>query len=370
ASLLSSQSYVAPRNLTEQTLVNIWKELLGIDKVGVYDNFFELGGHSLMVMVLVSSINKRLYTNINIDAIFQYPSISILSEHLNSTNPIEQNILVSLNKNGRQKPIYLTPSASGAIDYYHQLNQSLGKNQPLYCFRCPGLYSKLSVSESIEEMASTFIVEMQKIDSNGPYRLGGYSFGGIIAYEMALQLEREGFKIEELILFDCYPIPVNYKIDEMINLNSEFVTLLEQGMSDLFKEKTKIKDSILHGKSKEHIIEIICDLMKVNELNIKESEIRGRLEVLYNNLKLKNQYQMKEKINTKIVLFKALYSNDPDGDLKDNLLKTFDNEKVRFDYGWMDYTQKEVSVCEIYSNHVSILNSPHTGVISEYLKNN
>ncbi|WP_340203783.1 phosphopantetheine-binding protein, partial [Ascidiimonas sp. W6] len=82
ASLLSSQSYVAPRNLTEQTLVTIWQKLLGVEQIGVHDNFFELGGHSLLATRLVSMIRKELNIDIFIKDIFKFSTIEELASHI------------------------------------------------------------------------------------------------------------------------------------------------------------------------------------------------------------------------------------------------------------------------------------------------
>src|SRR5690606_1930791 len=110
-------------------------------------------------------------------------------------------LLVAINENGTHMPIFLAPAATGGCLYYKDLSEALGANQPVYGLNARGLDGELPPYETIEEMATCFIEEIQKVDPYGPYILGGYSSGGKVAFEMALQLFRKGFEVKKLLIF-------------------------------------------------------------------------------------------------------------------------------------------------------------------------
>ncbi|MEM8509827.1 MAG: thioesterase domain-containing protein, partial [Bacteroidota bacterium] len=355
ASALSTKAYVAPKTKTEAQLAVIWQELLGVEKVGIHDNFFELGGHSLLIVRMISKIKKILNTDIKLTSIFKYPTISEFAANMYSKSSFEEDTLVSLQKSGNQKAIYLVPEISGSINSYFELAKSLENDQPLYAFQCPGLDGKSKVSDSVEEMAALFIKEMQKADPSGPYRIGGYSFGAKVAYEMALQLREKGFEIDELLIFDGkieFREPV--EIIEEDNVFQDFLRFLIK----VYGKDFDWTGVVLHGKSiSEQIEEISKQVETLNEVGLK---------VMFNNYQLSRSYRPKieEKLETKITLFKATTYEK----------KEIDGEKVvknttayDYDYGWKHYTTKEVIVHSILADHWTILDKPSIEQIKEFL---
>src|SRR6185503_481209 len=101
-----------------------------------------------------------------------------------------------------KKPVFCAPPAGGNVLVYYELSRSLGADQPLYAFQAHGVDLVSAPLRSVYEMADAYIREMQNIDATGPYTLLGYSFGGSIIYEMAIQLIKKGFEVRQLIIFD------------------------------------------------------------------------------------------------------------------------------------------------------------------------
>ncbi|REG96183.1 thioesterase domain-containing protein, partial [Flavobacterium aquicola] len=355
---LSSKEYAAPRNETEEQLAVIWQEILGVDKVGIHDDFFELGGHSLLVIKLVSFINEVFSTDISINMVFEYSTISEFVDNMNSVNHFKESLMVPLQEKGTLNAIYLTPPGSGTVNCYIELTKLLGKDQPVYAFQCSGLYGEAPILKSIEEMASGFITEMQKKDPHGPYRLGGYSFGATVAYEMAVQLRNGGFHVEELVIFDGrVSFEDNSKIDED-QLFREFL----ENQTEVFGDDFNFSDLALEEKSKEEQLEAVSKLLRESEFKLREKEVKGRLEVNFYNENCSYLYKVEEKLNTQVILFKTTYA-DLDGKIVFN-----DDDVYGFDYGWNKYTNKEVIVHSISTTHDAILNRENVEQIACILK--
>ncbi|WP_144212011.1 non-ribosomal peptide synthetase, partial [Flavobacterium anhuiense] len=362
---LSTQEYVAPRTDTERALAVIWQQLLGIEKIGIHDNFFELGGHSLLAIKLVARINEVLDLNTNIMTIFEYPTICNFVESLDSVKSAKENILIPLQKKGSNKAIYLAPPGGGTVNCYIELAKLLGEDQPVYAFQSPGLNGKSPISDSIEEMAFTFVEEMQKVDPYGPYRLGGYSFGGIVAYEMAVQLQNKGFDVEELLIFDSSFTGFDLDRSESNNRDDSYRSSLETLIRTMFGDDFNWSNLVLENKSADEQIEIVCKLLSDSKLKINENEVKGHLEVIFRNENYIYIAQNKPIVEAQIILFRAMYTPAED-ETKDKII-IIENDIEKFDYEWQKYTNKEVIVHHIPSTHITLLDSIYLKQISDIL---
>ncbi|WP_233899291.1 non-ribosomal peptide synthetase [Tenacibaculum piscium] len=345
---LSTKAYVAPRTEVEAQLVKIWQELLGVEKVGIHDNFFELGGHSLLAFKIVTRINKILETDISLGLLFEHPTISQLIPHVNTKSMFDNNVLIPLQEFGNKRAIFLAPDGSGTCHIYGRLVKSLGNNQPVYGFHIPGLNGRLKTPETLDDMVALFVNELQKVDPHGPYRIGGYSFGAIIAYQMALRLQQKGFEVEELLMFDGKPVAEIFGEDEDENkaFRNLLSTLIEFHGSSFKNENLNQNDLFIEGKSVDEQINQVCELLQPPN----KREFKGRLKVRFSTYKFMLSYKpiIKEKLNTKIILFKAIYENEEVNGEK------IIRENV-YDYDWGQYTAKDVVIHPIPANHHNVL---------------
>jgi amino acid adenylation domain-containing protein len=213
------ETYVAPRTPVEQSLAEIWADVLGVERVGVNDNFFELGGHSLLALQLFVRIRKWARVDLPLATLFRAPTVQRLAEILEPTckpapisrqtvsqisSPVLQwRSLVPMKPEGNRPPVFIIHAIGGNVLNYLPLLHYLGPDQPLYGLQARGLDGVMPPYSSIEEMASHYIEEIRYVQSSGPYFLGGASFGGTVAFEIAQQLTRQGEKIAFLVLFDC-----------------------------------------------------------------------------------------------------------------------------------------------------------------------
>jgi thioesterase domain-containing protein/acyl carrier protein len=199
--------FVAPRTAVEEVLAEIWAELLGIAHIGAHDNFFERGGHSLLAVLLMARIEKRLGTTLPLAALFSAPTLEALAALAETSggHPAGRKgrgPLVAIKPEGNQAPFFCVHPVGGNVLCYLDLARHLAPDQPFYAFQTP---DDRPQAKSIEEMAARYLAEMRRVQPEGPYRLGGWSMGGLVAFEMARQLTAEGQKPELLALIDTLP---------------------------------------------------------------------------------------------------------------------------------------------------------------------
>lgn len=187
-------------------LVGIWQAVLGKKSVGVHDNFFELGGHSLLAARLMHRIGQVLGTTVPLALLFQAPTIAKLSSALRQSGWSQYfSSLVPIQPLGSKPPFFCVHGVGGNVLNLRQLASHMSPDYPLYGLQAQGLDGKRPCLNSIEEMATHYIKEIRVVQTVGPYFLGGYSLGGMIAYEMAHQLSAKGEEVGLVILLDTYP---------------------------------------------------------------------------------------------------------------------------------------------------------------------
>ncbi|MDO8544834.1 MAG: amino acid adenylation domain-containing protein [Opitutaceae bacterium] len=204
--------YIGPRDEVEANLTEIWENVLGVKPIGVHDRFFDLGGHSLLAVRVVAQVEKWFGKKLPVAAIFQHRTIEQLARLLraNETRYASVTSLVEIQGHGTRAPLYLVHGVGGGMFWgYSNLARHLGTDQPLYAFKSRGL-DGLPEWPTIEEMAANYIADLRAHQPRGPYLLGGYCFGGIVAYEMARQLHGQGERVALLGLMNCSPPNTDY----------------------------------------------------------------------------------------------------------------------------------------------------------------
>ncbi|QQR87451.1 MAG: amino acid adenylation domain-containing protein [Flavobacteriales bacterium] len=193
--------HVAPRDHVERMLADVWNELLGVENIGVHDNFFDLGGHSLIGIQLLAKVEQQHGKGMSLKALFQAPTIAGMAKLLqDGGTTVPWTNLSAIQPNGNAIPFFCVHGDEAN----HFLPRYLGNDQPFYAFFHQGEDGKPIRFTKVPDIASHFINELRTVRPNGPYLLGGYSFGGIVAYEMAQQLRKSGEEVALLALFDTY----------------------------------------------------------------------------------------------------------------------------------------------------------------------
>ncbi|HWP55862.1 MAG TPA: amino acid adenylation domain-containing protein [Pyrinomonadaceae bacterium] len=198
--------YTAPRSATERALAEVWQDVLSLDRIDIHENFFELGGHSLMAVRLFAEMEKRFGRRLPLATLFQAPTIAQLAALLKDDSTPQWSSLVPIQPLGSRPPFFCVHAVGGNVLEYYDLARHLGSDQPFYAFQSRGLDGAQTPHTRIEDMAAHYVKELREFQPEGPYFIGGRSLGGMIAFEMARQLNAQGQEIGLLALLDSYPV--------------------------------------------------------------------------------------------------------------------------------------------------------------------
>jgi amino acid adenylation domain-containing protein len=199
----------APQDLLEAQLAQIWQSVLGKRPIGRDENFFELGGHSLLAVRLMHLVEQTLSEKLPITALLHAPTIERLAVMLREEKGSETwSSLVPIRDGGTNPSFFCVHGIGGTILRFRDLAHLVGSDQPFYGLQAQGLDGKHPVHTRVEEMAAHYIEELKTVQSQDPYYIGGYSFGGMVALEMAHQLKAQGHVVGLVVLLDTFPGPL------------------------------------------------------------------------------------------------------------------------------------------------------------------
>jgi len=191
--------YTPPTTGDEVLLAQLWSKVLSVDEVGIHDNFFDLGGNSLLAAVLVTQINRHFEKALPISVVYEEPTISQLAKALNRKIAFHAwNSLVSLQPYGSKLPFFWIhgQASDGLIAGYFR------PDQPVYGLIHQSMDGKPAAHTTVESIAAHYLSEIRTVQPLGPYLLGGYCFGGVVAFEMAQQLKKQNEETSLLFLLD------------------------------------------------------------------------------------------------------------------------------------------------------------------------
>ena len=211
----TSLTFSAPETNSEQLIASIWQECLEIESIDIHSDFFELGGHSLIAVKVMTLIEKQTGNRLPLAALLEHPTIQKLALYLDK-KVVSWDSLVPLKTKGSKTPLFIVHGANYNVLIYKNLAETLANDQPVYALQAKGLSGDIEPHDTVEKMAAHYISEITTINPEGPYALAGYSFGGIIAYEMAKQLRAQGKKVKTLALLDSYVYPSYYYANPFI----------------------------------------------------------------------------------------------------------------------------------------------------------
>jgi amino acid adenylation domain-containing protein len=191
--------FVGPRDSTEEKLVKVWAEFLGVDRVGIHDDFFDLGGHSLMSVRLINQVNKAFGKKLPEVTIYHAPTVEQFAMILVQESwTAPWSLMAPIQPRGTKPPFFWSMEGDGDI----RLVNYLDPNQPLYALVHQCRNGKRAIYHCLEDIAAHHLEEIRMVQPHGPYFLGGYCFGGMLAFEIAQQLQKQGEQVALLVLLD------------------------------------------------------------------------------------------------------------------------------------------------------------------------
>jgi amino acid adenylation domain-containing protein len=344
----SEKTFVAPRDDLERQLALIWEEVLDVRPVGVRDNFFALGGHSLLAVRLFALIEKRLGRKLPLTAVFQGATVEHLAEVLRQQAVAgPQSSLVALQPGGSKRPLFLVHPAGGHVFPYVHLAQLLRPEQPCYGLQSRGVEDGQNPHTRIEDMAAYYIEAMQTVQPTGPYLLGGWSMGGVVAFEMAQQLGAQGQPVALLALLDGrIPTPDTTFPEQ----NEEAISLVERYFGISFGQLESLAEL-----PEDEQLAVMLDEAKgaglvPDELDVAQA--RRFVMLLRNDLRATQNYELHSYPGC-ITFFRAtetLEGTSPDPTM-----------------GWSDWARGGVDVHVVPGNHANLMYEPHVEALAQKL---
>ncbi len=390
---LNEQNFVFPRTATELTLTKIWTEVLNIERVSIHDNFFEIGGNSLLAIRLLNQIQAQFQRELPLPTLFLNPTIAEIAVNLSSnTNYFKWSPLVAIQPHGSNPPFFCVHPIFGVVLPYYELAHYLGKNQPFYALQPLGIDGKNAPLTTIEDMAAYYIKALQSVQPQSPYFIGGWSFGGLVAFEMAQQLQAAGHEVALVAILDTQaPVSSNkpslkdsfkfifttvirsiwsFFADYLYILTTPNPKLRKGTPSDQtsrsFKDHPsrksypklnkfltllKTKFSWHHALQQYALTNLIPD--ESRSLILREVTIRPMLRIFQANSQAVLSYKAKI-YPKKIHLFTSI----------EEVGKTNRDPTM----GWSELAMGGVEVHQGSGNHLSMLKKPHVEVLAEQLK--
>lgn len=409
-SIHSSSTTIAPSTQIESTLIDIWKELLRLKHVNVHDNFFELGGHSLLATQMTSRVRDAFGLELPLKSVFEAPTIAKLAPILEtlrdttstpkipplvrldrsahrrtrstvsngnsqilqdlhaqeSPSPNDQVVapdqsekeskspLVLLTLGGSRQPFFCVHPMFGVVFPYLELAHHLGSDRNFYGLQPLGLDGKSLPLNRIEAIAAYYIQAIQTLQPHGPYFLGGWSFGGLVAFEMAQQLTQAGQQIGLLAILDT-SAPFNkpslcqsLKFLLGTALWSTLPFLLNYGA--IATNRFQPWNPWFSRSSWSAIMRLIPEESQLRLLD--ESAISPMLRIVYANAQAAYRY-VPQNYPNRITLFRAAEQSDSIGD--DPTL------------GW-SAVASDIQLHQVPGNHLSLLKQPHVQTLAQQLR--
>ena len=203
ADLHIEKGALPPRDALETQLAAIWEKVLNMQPIGITDDFFQLGGHSLLAVRLITEIERTFGKRLPLSTLLEMSTVEKLAYKVrHETAPVNWGPLIAIQLQGNGPPFFGVHGSNGNVLFFRRFSQLLGKKRPFYGVQGQGLDGKPMTRTSVEEIAAYYLEKIREVQSHGPYLLGGFSFGGVAAYEIARRLAAMGEEIALLMLFD------------------------------------------------------------------------------------------------------------------------------------------------------------------------
>ncbi len=384
-----SQALRPPATALQAQMVEVWQTVLKRSPVGISDNFFDLGGHSLLAVELVKQMQRATGVAIPLASIVSHPSIEQLTQHLGlqdlpaaagepmAISPALEAVsddVVTLGASAH-RPLFIICHASGQATPYVALAQRLDNLFCTYGLMPKALPGVPLAHDSIEDMAQHCLRAMRSVQPHGPYRIGGLCAGGLIAFEMAVQLEADGQDVDLLLMDAFVPhLPMRPESTLQAQRRARMAQALQAdaGSTGAWLRRAsramhKVFGALVY-EGQQHVLRS-ADRVK---LALFKRVLAGKmawpqalkpLELYSIFCEARDRYVPQTLTRTRVVIFKATQLRS--GEARDKPLAEIYTDEA---FGWRPYVQRGVTLVDVPGGHLTMLEPPYVDALARSIK--
>jgi amino acid adenylation domain-containing protein len=342
---------VAPRDWIELAVAAIWEELLGAAVPGVTESFFALGGHSLLVAPLLARIERRFQQKIPLAVFLPAPTVEQLAVALRSrAAALPRSPLLPIRPQGSGAPLFFVHPLAGNALCYVALAQSLARHlpdQPFY-----GLDAQFTTDSgpsftSLEDMARTYVAAVRQAWPDGPYHLGGWSFGGLLAFEMARQLAAQGADVQLVALLDTH-LPAARQAGAAPAEVDDATIIVELLGPDLDLAEEELR-RLTPEAQRRHLVDLARRAQALPP-GLDEAAIQAMMAIVHRHGRLVHSYQPRPYPG-RLTFFRAALDRPHDSNLE----------------RWQALTRETLEVIPLAASHRDMVSPPQVEALAEEL---
>jgi amino acid adenylation domain-containing protein len=339
------------RDALEMRMVTLWERLLERRPIGVNDNFFATGGHSLKAVELVDAVRREFGLPLPLNAVFTNPTIEGLCAVIGgSVAPAGLVVPLAVGAGGAL-PLFLVHPQGGDACCYAALARDLGADRDVYGIESVGYNTDEPPLNRVEAMAERYLAELREIRPDGPYALAGWSFGGNVAFEMAVRLEAAGETVAFLGAIDARV----FGRDEAEEGYRERPAIERFGIAELARGDV----DELAALDEQDFLDVVLREGRANgrlSLRADSDTMRRMLRVFTANGEAADHYRSTARVAVGVHLFKAM---DTHPSLPNPVVDPA---------GWRERTNGRLHLVEMPGNHHDLVYPPRASALAERLR--
>jgi amino acid adenylation domain-containing protein len=343
-SFLKDSSYEEPSTDIQRDLVNLYSNVLGLERIGINDSFFDLGGHSIKATILLIQLNNKYNTNLSLKSLYSTCTIKELAKLINiekSAKKIHDNENVILLRQGEEegKNLFIIHDGSGEVSAYYELSQLLDSKISIWGIKSNIQYTTRDYY-SIQEIAEKYLEQIRNIQPEAPYYIAGWCIGGTIAFEIVEKLEERNLKVDKLLLIDV-PGPDANLSSHSFNSQEQCSSHSSGSVREYYKSICKYFDN---DNIDEKSLKLLLDDSIINSIPFFDKLTKDEIFNYINTLRLldcaRTDYIPQRLLNTNVSYINAIKS------------------EVEDPYKWSKYCQNPIRTYTINSDHYSLFKMP------------
>jgi amino acid adenylation domain-containing protein len=356
------KTYLPPRDALELQLVSIWESVLGVSPIGVHDDFFDLGGHSIMAVRLVAQTEKRLGKKLPLSSILDARTVEGFAQRIRaSQSSAEGDVMVCIQPGTKNPPLFCVHPAGGGVLCYRELARVLGPEYPVYAFEAALDAEGRVRDRTVMDMARAYLVGVRRAQPKGPYRLSGWSLGGLVAAEMAELLRAEGETVSFVGLFDTVlrPPGVRPEFEFDVPRRMGFVRYIET----YYNRSLDVSKDELATREGEALVSYFAERMQAAEVlppDVDPTYVRSLFGIYADHTRAYFEHEP-SRFTNRMTLLRA---RTP---LSSDLVYAVMPTAARM-LGWDHYCTEPVTVIDVPGDHMTLLSPGPVRELAERLR--